>query len=309
MAYQDFLVALAREQKVPSVESLLAEHADRYAFQINSRQRAANAVGILKSRLGEIRQGAKVLDVGCAYGSFSIELAKLGAKPVGIDISDKWLRLAAANAKDEVDVPFLHCDAANRSAIVTLQPYGPFEIVIANDVFEHIFDTAGLLHNLTSCMTENAIVYFKVPNGMATRSVLSEGHKKVFGISLLAPDYWPLFVGHPFHIYYRRWSYFSALFDAYGLEHATLNTVTDTSRDHTVRAIKRDLSAIRAKFREPDVRTAPTYRILFNACRAYIAEVEADIEALDWEILFRKYRVTFWEGFLRPSARRRAQAY
>lgn len=48
---------------------------------------------MLTEKLNIDWRGKRVLDVGCAYAAFTIELAKLGAEVVGIDISQKWLEL------------------------------------------------------------------------------------------------------------------------------------------------------------------------------------------------------------------------
>lgn len=98
-----------------------------------------------------------------------------GCHVVGIDVNDKWLRLAEANARDEAECEFIKCDASTYTARAQLAERGPFDLIIINDVFEHIYDTAGLLTNVRAVMSPDALFYYKVPNGWATRSVLSEG--------------------------------------------------------------------------------------------------------------------------------------
>src|SRR5262245_34571192 len=112
MAYNDFLAAFAEAQAVGSVEELLSTHAKRYSFQINSRERAKSTISMLDKKLSLDWKDLRVLDIGCAYGAFTIELAKRGAKAIGIELSEKWLRLAKVNAQDEIDVPFISCDAS-----------------------------------------------------------------------------------------------------------------------------------------------------------------------------------------------------
>jgi SAM-dependent methyltransferase len=239
-----------------------------------------------------------VLDVGCAYGSFAIEFAKAGAQVVGVDVNDKWLRLAEANARNEVDVPFVKCDASAHSALPTLRPKGPFDLVILNDVLEHIYDTAGLLGNLRGLLTSGGRVYFKVPNGLATRHVLSEGHKKVYAISLIPPDYWHLFVKAPFQIYYRRRAYFDALFAHFGFACEYRNPNTDGDREQTVRHVLADLRKIEAALRPESFETSQQFRAVKDAVAAYLEEGADDCASMDWASLHAKYRVTFWEGVL-----------
>jgi 2-polyprenyl-3-methyl-5-hydroxy-6-metoxy-1,4-benzoquinol methylase len=299
MAFQDFLGAFAEVQGISSVDSLLNDYAKRYSFQINSRDRARDAIEKLESLLNLDWKGQSILDVGCAYGAFTIELAKRGAHSVGIELSDKWLKLATINAKDEAEVPFVNCDAASLKARQLLGLYGPFDIVFVNDVFEHIYDTAGLLSNIRFMMKGGGILYFKVPNGQATRHVLLEGHKGKFGISLLAPDYWSKFVKAPFHVYYRRWAYFNALFKEYGfVDMKLLNTNTDSDIETTRKHILRDVHKIKQHLKSANFENTDQFKTARVACQNYFDEVNYDIEAMTWNDLYFKYRVTFWEGIL-----------
>lgn len=302
MAYQDFLHEFAMEHGIKDTETLLAEYQDKYSFQINSRKRAKLVVDEFHKHLDIKIDGLKFLDVGTAYGSFAIEFANLGCSAVGIDISDKWLRLAEVNAKGEADCTFINCDASSRRAVALLKQHGPFDIAAVNDVFEHIYDTAGLLTNLTSVLRPGASIYYKVPNGLATGSVLSEGHKKVFGISLLAPDYWPMFVSAPFHIYYRREEYFTALFDQFGIKEVkNLTPVRDGTVQQTKRHITTGLETIRQTFKDAVFETDGQRAALKAAIDYYDYEVNEDLKALDWDALYRKYRAKFWTGILKTA--------
>jgi 2-polyprenyl-3-methyl-5-hydroxy-6-metoxy-1,4-benzoquinol methylase len=299
MSHIEFLQAFAEVHNVDSVDTLLTEHAKRYSFQINSRERAKKAITTLTQEVEIDWRGLRVLDIGCAYGAFTIELAKLGARAVGIELSEKWLNLAKINAQNEVEVPFIQCDAASYRACQKLFPYGPFDVIFVNDVFEHIYDTPGLLKNITDLMAPTSHLYFKVPNGKATRHVLLEGHKSKFGIALLAPDYWSHFVQAPFQIYYRRWEYFTALFKEYGLNNLKLlNKNHDESHDITKNHILRDIRKIKQSLKAENFDNVEQFRFLRTACSYYFEEVEHDLKLMSWDDLFFKYRVTFWEGII-----------
>lgn len=303
MAYEDFLVEFAKAQGVGSVEELLSNYAKKYSFQIKSRERAKGMISTLADAASIDFRGKKVLDVGCAYGSYSIELSHRGANVVGIDLSQKWLDLAVANSKNEVSIEFLKLDASTVAARRALEKHAPFDFFVVNDVFEHIFDTAGVLQNISRLSSENAQIYLKIPNGYATRSVLSEGHKKVFGISLLAPDYWPEYVKYPFHIYYRRWEYFDALFRHFGFnKFQNLAPNHDRDIDHTREFITSDLALIRQKLVRDNFSSDRAFVWARNACELYFEQVEEDLETLSWQDLHSKYRLTFWDGIASKGA-------
>lgn len=300
MTYRDFLEDFATVQGVADAATLLAEHGDRYSFQIRSRERARQLIESLDDKLGIDFCGLRVLDVGCAYGSFSVEFAKLGAQVVGIDISDKWLGLAESNARDEAHVTFLECDASARRALGKLMKHGPYDMVVLNTVLEHVYDTAGLLHNLRLLLADGARIYYRVPNGLAMRNVLLERHKKIYGISLLAPDFWPIFVKAPFRIYYRRWEYFDALFAHFGFKvEKLLNEICDPDLETTQRRIVDDRDRIRGHLARRNFEDPAQYTALRRAADLYFDEIEADLETLGWWDLFYKYRADYWEGILR----------
>jgi 2-polyprenyl-3-methyl-5-hydroxy-6-metoxy-1,4-benzoquinol methylase len=302
MAHTDFLHAFAKAQGLESLEALVTEHEERYAFQINSRERAVKTLDRLQSEAGIDWNGCRVLDVGCAYGAFAIELAKRGARPVGTDVSNKWLRLAAINAAGDAEAPLIRCDASSREGLRALEAHGPFDVAIVNDVFEHVYDTDGLLLNLRSLLVPGGRVYFKIPNGLATRNVLREGHKGVFGLSLLAPDYWSLFVKAPFSIYYRRWSCYAALFSAFGFEHSLAMSIHSDRDESATRAqIKTDLKAIAAQLQAKNFANRSQFLAMRSAFAKYSAEAEEDLAHLAWPDLVHKYRITFWEGLLQSD--------
>lgn len=305
MAYEDFLTELAAVQGVGTREALLNEHAARYAFQINSRERARSLIRTLGDKLGLDFAGLRILDVGCAYGGFSIEASKAKAHVVGVDLSAKWLKLAEANARDEAEVRFLKGDASTHAVYEALKESGPFDLFVVNDVFEHIYDTVGLMQNIARLSSPGAMLYYKIPNGQATRNVLSEGHKKVFGVSLLAPDFWTGFVSLPFGVYYRRWAYFQAIFDAFGFSSATsFNAVGDPDLETTRRFIVKDLNRIRRHLQPENFDDAAQFVQIRTAAKSYYDEAKHDLETMAWEALFLKYRVNFWEGAVARPGRR-----
>ena len=56
--------------------------------------------------------GMKILDVGCGTGNFSLELARLGARVTGIDISEPMLTRARSKAQSEcLAIDFRRADA------------------------------------------------------------------------------------------------------------------------------------------------------------------------------------------------------
>lgn len=86
--------------------------------------------------LGEVSAGEHVLDVGCGEGRFAVELARAGARVVGVDVAEEPLRRARARHPEldlralEIDGPWDLRDAS-------------FDVLWAGEVIEHVADTAA----------------------------------------------------------------------------------------------------------------------------------------------------------------------
>ncbi len=60
----------------------------------------------------ELPEGATILDVGCAVGRHSIELAKRGYQVTGLDYSSRMIEVARERAeREEIKIEFVHGDA------------------------------------------------------------------------------------------------------------------------------------------------------------------------------------------------------
>src|SRR5512139_1952386 len=63
--------------------------------------------------LGDVR-GRDILELGCGAAQWSIALAKAGARPVGLDLSEKQLEHARRHmAAAGVDFPLVHASAGS----------------------------------------------------------------------------------------------------------------------------------------------------------------------------------------------------
>ena len=104
-------------------------------------------------------QGLRVLDFGCGDGRHSIELAEHGIEAVGIDIQDRLL----AAARAEAQARGLTCTFVNARDSQGLQ--GKFDVVISVNSFEHFSDPAGVLMQMHGYAKPGGMVliYFSPP--------------------------------------------------------------------------------------------------------------------------------------------------
>ncbi len=80
--------------------------------------------------LFKVKKGMKILDVGCGTGNFSIKLARMGCKVVGIDISEEMLEVAKEKAeKEDLDIEFYNMDV--------------YDLKFENEIFDGVFSMAA----------------------------------------------------------------------------------------------------------------------------------------------------------------------
>jgi SAM-dependent methyltransferase len=89
-------------------------------------------------------RGKVVIDFGCGPGAEAIEMARFGARRViGVDISEKWLRMAQRAAED--------AHVSDRCVFCTT-PTEPADIIVSLDSFEHFADPAAILRLMAACL-------------------------------------------------------------------------------------------------------------------------------------------------------------
>jgi 2-polyprenyl-6-hydroxyphenyl methylase/3-demethylubiquinone-9 3-methyltransferase len=114
-------------------------------------------------RLGHVKAGERVLDVGCAEGRFAAELARAGADVVGIDVAEEPLTRARARH------PELDLRLVDGEGTWALQD-ASFDVVWAGEVIEHVADTAAWLSQVRRVLRSGGSLLLSTPDhGPLTR--------------------------------------------------------------------------------------------------------------------------------------------
>lgn len=122
----------------------------------------------------------RVLDVGCGVGGACLALAKRNNYVVGIDLNPLVLPLAKLNVKDsnvqDGTIDFILANGLNL-------PFreGSFNLVICNDVLEHVDEKDKLLKELNFVLDNNGHIFLTTPN----RLYPIEPHTGIIGVNLL----------------------------------------------------------------------------------------------------------------------------
>lgn len=301
MAEADFLNLLNSHYQISSVNELSGKKLQQYTFASKSNARAIDFIKKLESVKQIDWQNSNVLDVGCAYGGFVIETAKRGATSYGIDIVERNHKLALENAKGlNLKVDFKLLDATQQKIKTEFKDI-KFDVIILNDVFEHVYNTATLLENLSAIAAPGCLLYFAIPNGTAIQYVKKEGHYDVPGVVLLSPANWQYFMKTPFNAFYRPISYYFALFEYTGFKDITLfdyefNPNKDKYKKDVLERVA-DARQFVHEFIESSDAPQGFKNHLKGQLRVYIEELESDFEHMPIAEFRYKYDIAFWKGF------------
>ena len=254
-------------------------------FTLSSPQRGADAVAMMGGPAAF--RGKRVLDVGCAQGGFVVAAVKAGASEVvGIDNNPVVFETAPLLLSDYgVEADLRRADLTKRSLPEEL---GKFDLILCNDVLEHVPDVGAAIANLEQLMAVGARLFLEIPNGNAIQYVRSDGHYKIPGITLL--DFEDARSWHrgfypeagPYDTYfYGTLDFYLAAFSRNGIALRLLHVTTGDDVD-TLRAELDLLTHEFAGFREKHSDKAPELvDKIVNRAADYQARLRAQLERLE----------------------------
>ena len=119
--------------------------------------------GVLREIAPHLRPGARVLDVGCAVGTFALELARRGdLRVVALDFSTTALGMAREEARAEGLGPRI-AFIAGAAELLALRG-ASFDLIVAADVIEHLVEPETFLREAHRLLRPGGAILLETPN-------------------------------------------------------------------------------------------------------------------------------------------------
>jgi SAM-dependent methyltransferase len=132
-----------------------------------------------------VQAGDRALDLGCGDGTFTAELARAGAQPVGVEVAEAAVR-RARRGHPELEFRLAPIDGSLPFDVAA------FDLIWASEVIEHIGDTARWLSEVRRVLTPSGRLLLTTPSHGRLRVALG-------GVERFSEP-----LGDHLHLYTRR---------------------------------------------------------------------------------------------------------
>jgi len=313
-SFEEYILKINFEGK--KIEELSDGVKRHFYYQANTNERGKKDLEELKSYGIEV-EGRNFLDIGCGLGGLCIAAKKNGARTSwGIDIDDRNIDVCKHNlefVKETTSMEGVHflCKNILYEDVFDEVPKGFFDIICLTSVFEHVYDTARLINMINRLSSDNAIIYYVIPNGLGFfEYIFIENHfasldgmwkKKPYGISFLEPQAWGSRSENP-NIYYKRWDHFAALFSYYGFEEIEIfYDGCFMEQENLISVLMNNVSELKERLEKVLTDDEEYRRTVLERLKGFEEELNYDCKTLDADRLQWKYLTPVWRGVAKKN--------
>jgi 2-polyprenyl-3-methyl-5-hydroxy-6-metoxy-1,4-benzoquinol methylase len=147
-------------------------------------QRGREIARLMRQRIP--LRGRRVLDVGTCYGGALIAFAEQGADAVGVEIDKERVAVGQQRLQDLGISADLREDDICAPGII--ERLGTFDVIVAQDVIEHVFDPEETIRALAQLLRPSGVLYFQVGNKYSPDQLLADHHYRLPGITMLSRE-------------------------------------------------------------------------------------------------------------------------
>ncbi|MHC1635121.1 MAG: class I SAM-dependent methyltransferase [Candidatus Methanospirareceae archaeon] len=148
-------------------------------YDIRAIERGRRIIEALKPFLRGKR--VKILDIGCGTGGIAIAFALDGAEVVASDPDETALKIGFERALEEKAEVEWVIAMGEKSPFVD----SSFDVIICNDVIEHVESVRGLVAELYRLLKKGGILYLTTPNKYSLYNILWDDHTGLPFITLM----------------------------------------------------------------------------------------------------------------------------
>ncbi len=124
--------------------------------------------------------GSPFCQVGCKNGNhFHFEIQKVAMETYGVDININDIKFL----QEEFGIKNLY--AGNAEELEKLFQEEKFEVVVAGEIIEHLYNPGKFLLSIKSVLSENGVLILSTPNAVCFR----RGVNALFGKETVHPDH------------------------------------------------------------------------------------------------------------------------
>jgi 2-polyprenyl-3-methyl-5-hydroxy-6-metoxy-1,4-benzoquinol methylase len=131
-------------------------------FEIQQENAEEYVIPFIENKF-TLKQGSRVLEIGCGEGGVLAAFIKLGCAAVGVELHDSRLQLARELLKTEITQGKITFIAKDIYKVTEEELGGRFDLVIMKDVIEHIHDQKKLLQRLHEFLLPQGVIFFGFP--------------------------------------------------------------------------------------------------------------------------------------------------
>jgi SAM-dependent methyltransferase len=179
---EDFSRGLARARDPADLANAFGAGWKQLSYTLGTNQRGRKLLQRIQRALPYgLPASGRALDIGCGYGGTLVGFHEHGLEPSGIDLDPRLTRISQANVSDQG----CRANIETIDAFRHLEARGPYELIVLNDVIEHLIDPARAIALAAKALSPGGVLAIYAPNGKHPAYATKDPHNGVFGASAL----------------------------------------------------------------------------------------------------------------------------